>query len=97
MAKNTKSEKYPRKCLSVMFCFSIMVILTVFCEQNLISILNKVDFVDYIVFGRLHYNKEATAYKDHKKFYNECSKVVEDFCEAKNIKCHIKKGTKSEL
>ncbi len=67
------------------------------CKQDLTEILDKISFVDYIVFGRLHYNKEATAYKDHKKFYNECSKVVEDFCEAKNIKCHIKKGTKSEL
>lgn len=66
------------------------------CNQELIDILNKIEFVDYIVFGRLHYNKEATAYKEHKKFYNECAALVEDFCKQKNIKCHIKKGTKTD-
>ncbi len=64
------------------------------CEQSLNEILERISFVDYIVFGRLHYNKEATVYKEHKRFYNECAKIVEDFCKEKNIKCHIKKGTK---
>jgi len=66
------------------------------CEQDLNEILNKISFVDYIVFGRLHYNKEATAYKEHKKFYNECSALVEDFCKANNIRVHIKNGTKTD-
>lgn len=66
------------------------------CKQDLGKILDKISFVDYIVFGRLHYNKDATAYKEHKQYYNECAKKVEDFCKEKNIKCHIKKGTKTD-
>lgn len=66
------------------------------CEQNLEEILNKISFVDYIVFGRLHYNKEVSKYKDYKKFYNESADFVENFCKKNKIKCHIKKGTKTE-
>lgn len=66
------------------------------CEQNLEEILNKISFVDYIVFGRLHYNKEVSKYKDYKKFYNESADFVEKFCKKHKIKCHIKKGTKTE-
>ena len=66
------------------------------CEQSLEEILNKISFVDYIVFGRLHYNKEVSKYKDYKKFYNESADFVEKFCKKHKIKCHIKKGTKTE-
>lgn len=66
------------------------------CEQNLEEILNKISFVDYIVFGRLHYNKEVSKFKDYKKFYNESAEFVENFCKKNKIKCHIKKGTKTE-
>ena len=66
------------------------------CNQDLTKLLKKISFVDYIVFGRLHYNKEVGKYKDYKHFYNECSKTVIDFCKEKNIKCHIKKGTITE-
>lgn len=66
------------------------------CSQDLNEILNKISFVDYIVFGRLHYNKEATAYKEHKTFYNDCAQKVIDFCKEKNIKYHIKNGTMTE-
>lgn len=65
-------------------------------EQNLLEILNEVDFVDYIVFGRLHYNKKVSEYKGHKEFYNDCAKTVINFCENKNIKYHIKEGTITE-
>lgn len=67
------------------------------CKQSLDEILEKVSFVDYIVFGRLHYNKEVSAYKEHKKFYNECAAKVEEFCKEREIKCHIKNGTKVDL
>lgn len=66
------------------------------CKQDLNEILNKISFVDYIVFGRLHYNKDVTIYKEHKQYYNECSREVEDFCKQRNIKYHIKKGTKTD-
>lgn len=62
-------------------------------EQNISEILNSVSFTDRIIFGRTHYNKEITAYKNHKQFYNEQAKIVTDFCNDHGIDYHIKKGT----
>ena len=62
-------------------------------EQNLSDILDKISFVDKIIFGRLNYNKNVTSYKDYKTYYNELAKTVKDFCKANSIKCHIKNGT----
>ncbi len=62
-------------------------------EQNLDEILEAVGFVDKIIFGRMHYNKLVTEYKEHKKFFNECSDIVIEFCTDNNIAYHIKKGT----
>lgn len=67
------------------------------CKQDLNVILDRISFVDHIVFGRLHYNKMVSKYKDYKRFYNYCAKIVEDFCAEHRIKCHIKKGTKTEF
>lgn len=61
--------------------------------QELNKILEKIEFVDKIIFGRTNYSKEITAYKEHKKFYNEQAEVVIDFCEKRNINYHIKDGT----
>ena len=63
-------------------------------EQNLREILETIKFVDYIVFGRLHYNKLVTQYNDYQNFYNDCAQIVIDFCNENEIKYHIKKGTK---
>ena len=65
-------------------------------NQDLGEILDAIDFVDKIIFGRMHYNKEITAYKEHKSFFNQCANQVICFCSAKNIAYHIKKGTISE-
>ena len=65
-------------------------------EQDFEKILNAVDFVDKIIFGRLHYNKLSTSYLNHKEYYNELSSKVIEFCEDHEIKYHIKKGTKTE-
>lgn len=62
-------------------------------EQNLEDILKAISFVDRIIFGRMHYNKEITAYKNHKEFFNDCAEKVIAFCEEQKISCHIKKGT----
>jgi DNA repair photolyase len=66
------------------------------CDQDFKDILNSISFVDYIVFGRLHYNKQVSEYKGYKEFFNECASFVSDFCQKNNIKFHIKKGTSSE-
>ena len=38
-------------------------------KQDLIQLLEKVNFVDRIIFGRMNYNKVVTAYSDHKHFF----------------------------
>lgn len=64
--------------------------------QNLNDILEAVSFVDKIIFGRLHYNKIVSAYKDHKVFYNQCVAKVIDYCCSHRIAYHIKNGTMAE-
>ena len=38
-------------------------------EQDFEKILNSISFVDKIIFGRLHYNKLVSQYKDYKAYY----------------------------
>lgn len=66
------------------------------CKQDLMEILREIDFVDYIVFGRLNYNKKVSDYKGYKKFFNDSAKTVIDFCETNKIRYHIKDGTITE-
>ena len=47
-------------------------------------------FTDKIIFGRLHYNKKVSEYKDYKKFYNNMVNKVIEFCSINNIEYHIK-------
>lgn len=62
-------------------------------KQNLTEILETVSFVDKIVFGRMNYSKEVTAYKEHKQFFNESAAAVIKFCDEYSIAYHIKDGT----
>lgn len=66
-------------------------------EQDIEEVLNEISFADKIIFGRMHYNKIVSDYKEHKAFYNECAKSVVDFCKRNSISYHIKKGTVTEL
>ncbi|MDP2709154.1 MAG: radical SAM protein [bacterium] len=61
--------------------------------QSLGQILNKLDFVDKIVFGKLNYNVKVSEFQDNKEFYNDCANTVVDFCDKRNIEYHIKYGT----
>ena len=65
-------------------------------QQNLENILKTVYFVDKIIFGRMNYNKQVTAYDNHKFFFNECANQVIHFCNEHDISYHIKKGTIAE-
>ena len=66
-------------------------------KQDFNAILKSVNFVNKIIFGRLHYNKMSTSYPNHKIYYNELSDKVIEFCESNGIEYHIKKGTKTEI
>jgi DNA repair photolyase len=62
-------------------------------KQELSSILEKVKFVDKIIFGRLNYNKKVSEYNGEKDFFNKTAKEVIAFCKSNAIEYHIKKGT----
>lgn len=63
-------------------------------KQDLLRILEKVSFVDKIIFGKLNYNVQSSQFKDNESFYEECANTVIDFCKKHKIDCHIKYGTK---
>lgn len=65
-------------------------------EQDFNEILQKIGFVDKIIFGRMNYNKDVTLYKQHKEFFNQLAQNVIDFCLNKGISYHIKSGTISD-
>jgi DNA repair photolyase len=62
-------------------------------EQDLKTILNKLSFVNKIVFGKLNYNVKTGQFKDNVEFYDECAQTVINFCEERGIDYHIKYGT----
>lgn len=62
-------------------------------EDKLEELLDRIAFVDRLVFGRTHYNKIASSYEMADSFYIECASKVREFCEMNGIDCHIKKGT----
>lgn len=66
-------------------------------NQDLYKILEKISFVDKIIFGRLHYNKLVSEYKDYQNFYNEQVRIVKSFCRRNHIKYHIKNGTYKKI
>ena len=63
-------------------------------NQDLLGLLNKIRFVDRIIFGKLNYNVVSTSYKNNESFYEGCANQVIEFCEKNNIDYHVKCGTK---
>ncbi|ADQ06466.1 Radical SAM domain protein [Caldicellulosiruptor hydrothermalis 108] len=62
-------------------------------NQHIDDILNKISFVDKIIFGRLNYNRKVHEYKEYQKFYNEMSEKIINYCLKNNKEFHIKDGT----
>ncbi|MCK9427939.1 MAG: radical SAM protein [Candidatus Cloacimonadales bacterium] len=62
-------------------------------NQNFEDILNSIDFVDKIIFGRLHYNGKVSKYNDYQNYYNKLADLTIEFCKSKKIICHIKNKT----
>ena len=65
-------------------------------KQDYDKILEAISFVDNIIFGRTNYSKQISAYKDHKKFYNDLAYRTISYCQANNKRCHIKDKTITE-
>lgn len=62
-------------------------------KQDIQKLLNKISFVDKIIFGKLNYNVENSQFKYHDEFYEKCANKIVEFCEKNGIKYHIKFGT----
>jgi DNA repair photolyase len=65
-------------------------------KQDLPKILEKISFVDKIIFGKLNYNVKVSAYQDNKEFYEEHANIIIDFCAKRGIEHHIKYGTQKK-
>jgi len=63
----------------------------------LTTILDAVNFTNKIIFGRTNYNKEITAYANHRAFYNEQTALVIAYCNEHGIQYHIKYGTTTKM
>ena len=62
-------------------------------ESNIENLLNRIQFVDKIIFGKMNYNIESSRFPDNEDFYTRIANKVVDFCEENEIKYHIKSGT----
>jgi DNA repair photolyase len=60
-----------------------------FIEQDISTILDKISFVNKIVFGRLNYNRFARGYSE---FYKKQSEIVRNFCSKKDIEFYLKEN-----
>ncbi|MEW6411661.1 MAG: radical SAM protein [Candidatus Zixiibacteriota bacterium] len=66
-------------------------------DQDINELLERIGFVDKIVFGRLNYNVRSKEYEGHRDYYNDlCSQVV-SFCESHGIEYHLKHGTDTRV
>ena len=65
-------------------------------NQELLPLLEKLSFVDKIVFGKLNYNAKVREFKDYMKFYSDSARLVREFCETYKIDYHIKYGTQQK-
>jgi DNA repair photolyase len=63
-------------------------------KQDLSKILERISFVDKIVFGKLNYNVTSNAFEENEQFYEECAQQVIKFCKKHKIEYHIKFGTR---
>ena len=62
-------------------------------EQDIEQILNRISFVDKIIFGKMNYNVKSRKFENNELFYRESAEKVMRFCQENKIELHIKKGT----
>lgn len=64
-------------------------------KQDLIEILNRISFVDKIIFGKLNYNVKVSEFDSNTEFYEQSALKVINFCKKNKIDYHIKYGTQN--
>lgn len=62
-------------------------------NQDLNKTLDKISFVDKIIFGRMNYNVDSSQFENNREFYENCANQVISFCKKHNMAYHIKHGT----
>jgi len=62
-------------------------------SPNIKILLNRIGFVDKIIFGKINYNIQSNHFKNNEEFYRKTVEKVIEFCNKHNIKYHIKFGT----
>ncbi len=62
-------------------------------SPNIEALLEKIAFVNKIIFGKMNYNIQSKYFKNSEEFYERIAKKVIEFCNLHNIKYHIKFGT----
>lgn len=62
-------------------------------KQDLMDIVESINFVDKIIFGKWNYNAKIKAYKDYEVFYSDNVQYIIDYCKKNKIEYHIKDGT----
>ena len=61
-------------------------------EQDLKELLEQLDFVNFMIFGKLNYDKRANT-PEAKEFYKQAAVEFVDFCKGHGIRYHVKSDT----
>jgi len=64
---------------------------------DLDKLLDKISFVNLIIFGKMNYNTTSTKFPDNAEFYKDCVSKVVSFCTKNKIKYYIKEGTPGHI
>lgn len=62
-------------------------------SEKIELLLEKISFVNKIIFGKINYNVQSRYFKKSEEFYQTMVKKVTHFCKKYDIKYHIKFGT----
>lgn len=59
-------------------------------KQDIREILNKISFVDRIIFGKWNYSSQPSKFAHYEEFYSSMAYEVAKFCATKSMNLHIK-------
>jgi len=61
-------------------------------KQDISKVLNKIDFADFIIFGKWNYSRDTSRPPD-REFYRKMVEQFRSFCTEKGIRHHVKSDT----
>jgi len=61
-------------------------------QQDLRKVLEAISFVDFLIFGKLNYDRRAQT-EEARQFYSTAVEQFVDFCRSHKIRHHVKAGT----